>query len=105
MLFSFQEKGKFLISTTNKNPKGNTMQMQVVLEAKTHGFKFKLVITLREVESKACNWRPQIEEFPTHRSIEPHTPQVFNPPPKPELKPLPFKSQILIFWEKNETFR
>ncbi|KAL3569991.1 hypothetical protein D5086_027240 [Populus alba] len=51
-------------------------------------------------ESKACNWRPQIEELPP-RSIEPIPSSV--QPPKPELKPLPFNLKYSFLGE-NETF-
>ncbi|KAL3609128.1 hypothetical protein D5086_000148 [Populus alba] len=51
-------------------------------------------------ESKACNWRPQIEELPP-RSIEPLPSSV--QPPKPELKPLPFNLKYSFLGE-NETF-
>ena len=50
-------------------------------------------------ESKACNWRPQIEELPP-RSIEPIPSSV--QPPKPDLKPLPFNLKYSFLGE-NET--
>ena len=51
-------------------------------------------------ESKASNWRPQIEEFPP-RSNE-SVPSSIQPP-KPNLKPLPFNLKYL-FLRENETF-
>ena len=51
-------------------------------------------------ESKASNWRPQIEELPL-RSIE-SLPSSFQPP-KPDLKPLQF-NLIYSFLGANETF-
>jgi hypothetical protein len=51
-------------------------------------------------ESKASNWRPQIEEFPP-RSNE-FVPSSIQPP-KPNLKPLPFNLKYL-FLRENETF-
>jgi len=51
-------------------------------------------------ESKASNWRPQIEELPP-RSNE-SVPSSIQPP-KPNLKPLPFNLKYL-FLRENETF-
>jgi len=51
-------------------------------------------------ESKASNWRPQIEELPP-RSIESILSSV--QPPKPDLKSLPFNLKYL-FLRENETF-
>jgi len=51
-------------------------------------------------ESKACNWRPQIEELPP-RSIKSIPSSV--QPPKPDLKSLPFNLKYSFFGE-NETF-
>jgi hypothetical protein len=51
-------------------------------------------------ESKASNWRPQIEELPS-QSIESIPSSV--QPPKPDLKPLPFNLKY-SFLEENETF-
>jgi hypothetical protein len=51
-------------------------------------------------ESKASNWRPQIEELPP-RSIE-SVPSSIQPP-KPDLKPLPFNLKYSFLGE-NETF-
>jgi hypothetical protein len=51
-------------------------------------------------ESKASNWRPQIEELPS-QSIESIPSSV--QPPKPDLKPLPFNLKYSFFGE-NETF-
>jgi hypothetical protein len=51
-------------------------------------------------ESKACNWRPQIEELLLW-SIESIPSSV--QPPKPDLKPLPFNLKYSFLGE-NETF-
>jgi len=51
-------------------------------------------------ESKACNWRPQIEELPS-RSIKSILSSV--QPLKPDLKSLPFNLKYLFLGE-NETF-
>jgi hypothetical protein len=51
-------------------------------------------------ESKACNWRPQIEELPP-QSIDSIPSSV--QPPKHDLKPLPFNLKYLFLGE-NETF-
>jgi hypothetical protein len=51
-------------------------------------------------ESKACNWRTQIEELPP-QSIKSIPSSV--QPPKPDLKPLPFNLKY-SFWGENETF-
>ena len=51
-------------------------------------------------ESKACNWRPHIEEFPP-QSIESIPLSV--QPPKPDLKLLPFNLKYSFLGE-NETF-
>jgi len=51
-------------------------------------------------ESKASNWRPQIEELPS-QSIESIPSSV--QPPKPDLKPLPFNLKYLFLGE-NDTF-
>jgi len=53
-------------------------------------------------ESKASNWRPQIEELPP-RSIE-SVPSSIQPP-KPDLKPLPFNLKYSFLEKKMKLFR
>jgi hypothetical protein len=51
-------------------------------------------------ESKASNWKPQIEELPS-QSIESIPSSV--QPPNPDMKPLPFNLKYSFLGE-NETF-